>query len=423
LNKIQAIKGMKDVLPGSSPTWQYLESRIIELLQSYGYQEIRTPIIEQTDLFKRGIGEATDVVEKEMYTFEDRDGSFITLRPEGTASCVRACEQHNMLFDRGNLTQKLWYTGPMFRHEKPQKGRLRQFHQFGVEAFGYKGPDIDAELLIMTARLWKLLGLESQVKLHLNSLGTSESRANYRKVLIEYFEAHEASLDEDSKRRLHTNPLRIFDSKVESTKALLPNAPKLNDYLDEESKQEFQQLTKILDEVGVDYTIDPSLVRGLDYYSKTVFEWITDALGAQGTVCGGGRYDGLVELLGGKPTSAIGFGIGIERLVLLLEELNLVPEEIFHALDVYIVASGVPEYEAFKVGEFIREELPSMRVQVHCGGGSFKSQLKKADRSGASYALILGENEVANSSVAVKFLREDREQTTVALDELSTILI
>jgi len=387
LNKLQAIKGMKDVLPGDSPAWQYLESRIIDILQSYGYQEIRTPIIEQTELFKRGIGEATDVVEKEMYTFEDR------------------------------------YTGPMFRHEKPQKGRLRQFHQFGVEAFGYAGPDIDAEMLIMTARLWKALGIDEHVELHLNSLGTSASRAHYRKMLVAYFESHIDQLDEDSKRRLHTNPLRIFDSKVETTRALLADAPKLDDYLDDESQAEFEQLKTMLDDVGVKYVVDPTLVRGLDYYSKTVFEWITTKLGSQGTVCGGGRYDGLIQLLGGKPTSAIGFGIGVERLILLLTEMNLIPEEIFQTLDVYILAAGVAPSESLKLGELLRENFPSLRVHVHCGGGSFKSQMKKADRSGALFGLILGEDEVANESVTVKFLREDKEQITVKRDQLNTILI
>lgn len=423
MNKLQAIKGMKDVLPTDSPAWQYLENRVIDILQSYGYQEIRTPIIEQTELFKRGIGEATDVVEKEMYTFDDRDGSSITLRPEGTASCVRACEQHQMLFDRGNLTQKLWYTGPMFRHEKPQKGRLRQFHQFGVEAFGYAGPDIDAEMLIMTARLWKALGVDEHIELHLNSLGSATSRAEYREALVAYFESHVDQLDDDSKRRLHTNPLRIFDSKVESTRALLPDAPKLNDYLDEESRADFDRLLSILDDLGIQYVVDSMLVRGLDYYSKTVFEWVTTKLGSQGTVCGGGRYDSLIAMLGGKPTSAIGFGIGIERLLLLLTEMNLIPEEIFQNIDVYIVASGVGESQALQLGEFLRESLPSLRVHTHCGGGSFKSQMKKASRSGALYGLILGEDEVANDSVTVKFLQEEKEQITVKRDQLKTILI
>lgn len=414
---------MKDLLPADSPAWQYLEACITEVLQSYGYQEIRFPIIEQTDLFKRGIGEATDIVEKEMYTFEDRDGDMLTLRPEGTASCVRACEQHQLLFDRGTLTQKLWYTGPMFRHEKPQMGRLRQFHQFGVEAFGYAGPDIDAELLIMTARLWRQLGILDSVSLQLNSLGNAESRKAHREALVAYFEDNKSQLDEDSLRRLKTNPLRIFDSKVEQTQALLPAAPKLEAFLDDESKAHFSELCATLDAVGVKYEVNPTLVRGLDYYSKTVFEWVTDKLGAQGTICGGGRYDGLVSQLGGRPTPAIGFGMGVERLILLLQELDVVPEEIYRTLDVYVVAMGNTQHEAFVLAEKVREELPGIRVQLHCGGGSFRSQMKKADKSGASIALIIGEDEVANAEVGVKYLRDDREQITVKQDQLQTILV
>ena len=423
MKKLQAIKGMKDLLPAESPAWQYLEAAITDVFQSYGYQEIRFPIIEQTELFKRGIGEVTDIVEKEMYTFEDRDGDLITLRPEGTASCVRACEQHQLLFDRGLLTQKLWYTGPMFRHEKPQKGRLRQFHQFGVEAFGFSGPDIDAELLIMTARLWRRLGILDAVSLQLNSLGSAESRKTHKDALVAYFEAHKGQLDDDSVRRLYTNPLRIFDSKVEQTQALLPDAPKLDAYLDDESKSDFTALCALLDAAGVEYEVNPTLVRGLDYYSKTVFEWVTDKLGSQGTVCGGGRYDSLVAQLGGKPTPAIGFGMGVERLILLLEAVDVIPAEVYQRLDAYIVAVGNTQKEAFLLAEQVREDIPGIRVQLHFGGGSFRSQMKKADKSGALIALIIGEDEVANSEVGVKYLRDDREQVTVKQDQLNVILV
>ena len=423
MKKLQAIKGMKDLLPAESPAWQYLEAAITDVFQSYGYQEIRFPIIEQTELFKRGIGEVTDIVEKEMYTFEDRDGDLITLRPEGTASCVRACEQHQLLFDRGLLTQKLWYTGPMFRHEKPQKGRLRQFHQFGVEAFGFSGPDIDAELLIMTARLWRRLGILDAVSLQLNSLGSAESRKTHKDALVAYFEAHKGQLDDDSVRRLYTNPLRIFDSKVEQTQALLPDAPKLDAYLDDESKSDFAALCALLDAAGVEYEVNPTLVRGLDYYSKTVFEWVTDKLGSQGTVCGGGRYDSLVAQLGGKPTPAIGFGMGVERLILLLEAVDVIPAEVYQRLDVYVVAMGNTQKEAFLLAEQVREDIPGIRVQLHFGGGSFRSQMKKADKSGALIALIIGEDEVANSEVGVKYLRDDREQVTVKQDQLNVILV
>ncbi len=414
---------MKDLLPAESPTWRYLEAKIAELFLSYGYQEMRFPLLEQTDLFKRGIGEATDIVEKEMYTFDDRNGDSLTLRPEGTASCVRACEQHQMLYDRGTLTQKLWYSGPMFRHEKPQKGRLRQFHQFGVEAYGFEGPDIDAELLIMTARLWKQLGLESAVSLQLNSLGNAGSRAAHRAALVDYFESHKDELDEDSIRRLQTNPLRILDSKVEATQRLADEAPMLTDFLDDESKAHFDGVLAILDNIGIPYEINPKLVRGLDYYSKTVFEWVTDRLGSQGTVCGGGRYDGLIEELGGKPGSAIGFGMGVERLVLLLQALDGVPQEIFQTLDVYIVAVGDSRAAAMNLAEALRDQAPSMRIQVHCGGGNFRSQMKKADRSGAEIALILGENEIQNGVVGVKYLREEREQLTIEQNKISTLFI
>lgn len=422
MKKIQALRGMNDLLPQDSPIWQYLESTVSSLFKRYGYHEIRFPILEQTELFKRSIGEVTDIVEKEMYTFKDRNDESLTLRPEGTASCVRACEQNQLLFNRGTLVQKLWYQGPMFRYEKPQKGRLRQFHQFGVEAFGLTGPDIDAELLIMSARLWKELGISSAVELQLNSLGSSDARTKFKNDLVAFLEQHKERLDEDSQRRLGSNPLRILDSKEAKTQALLDEAPSLLDYLDEESLAHFEQLKALLDAAGVAYTINPRLVRGLDYYGKTVFEWVTTQLGSQGTVCAGGRYDGLVNQLGGQPTPAVGFGMGIERLILLLQEMNVLPEEIFQTLDVYIMAVGDVAAAALGLAEQIRERFPAMRVQTHCGGGSFKNQMKKADRSGADVALILGENEVAAQEVTLKYLRKDQPQTTIKQTDLLDLL-
>jgi len=422
LKKLQAIKGMNDVLPTESPYWQYLENVAAEVLQSYGFQEIRFPVLESTELFKRSIGEVTDIVEKEMYTFDDRNGDSVTLRPEGTAGCVRACEQHQLLFNRGTLTQKLWYTGPMFRYEKPQKGRLRQFHQIGVEAYGYAGPDIDAEILILSSRLWKALGVDSAVKLQINSLGTAESRAQYRAALVSFLEARKDQLDEDSQRRLSTNPMRILDSKMAETQALLADAPDLADYLDEESKQHFTLLQSYLEAAGVEFEVNTRLVRGLDYYSRTVFEWVTDKLGAQGTVCGGGRYDGLVAQLGGQITPAVGFGIGLERMILLLQELNAFPEDLSRSVDVYLVAVGDVTLQAFQLAEYIREFAPYLRLHMHCGGGSFKSQMKKADRSGAEIALILGEDEVANGEITVKFLRSEEPQKTIKQQEITDII-
>jgi histidyl-tRNA synthetase len=413
---------MSDLLPEDSPLWQYFETQVMTLLQSYGFKEIRTPLLEQTELFKRGIGEDTDIVEKEMYTFEDRNGDFLTLRPEGTASCVRACQQANMLYDRGVLTQKLWYRGPMFRHEKPQKGRLRQFHQFGVEAFGFTGPDIDAELLVLTYRLWKQLGIADLVELQLNTLGNSSERAEHRKALIEFLEQHKAELDEDSQRRLHKNPLRVFDSKDDKTQAVIANAPELSEFLGDESQQHFTQLKSLLDAAGVPYKVNPRLVRGLDYYNLTVFEWVTNTLGSQGTICGGGRYDDLVVQLGGKAVPAIGFGMGVERLILMLKEQNLVPAELLSKLDVYIVAVGDIYPKALQICEGLRDQIPSLRVQLHTGGGNFRTQMKKADKSGATIALVLGESEIEKSEVGVKFLREEREQKTITQEQLSSFL-
>lgn len=418
--KIQAIRGMNDILPEQTPVWQYFEETVKELLGSYGYREIRMPIVEQTALFQRSIGEVTDIVEKEMYTFDDRNGDSLTLRPEGTASCVRACEEHGLLY---NQSQRLWYIGPMFRHERPQKGRYRQFHQVGVETYGIESADIDAEVIMLSARLWQQLGLSEHVTLQLNTLGSNEARARYRDALVEYLSQHQEQLDEDSQRRLHTNPLRVLDSKDANTQALLVSAPQLHDYLDDESREHFAQLRSILDAAGITYEINQRLVRGLDYYCKTVFEWVTDKLGAQGTVCAGGRYDGLVEQLGGKPTPAVGFAMGIERLILLIETLELIPEVVYQTLDAYLCPMGEGTAQAALVlADKLRNELGWLRLQTHCGGGSFKSQLKRADKSGARFALILGEEELAQNTIAVKDLRLDNAQITLTHTELANWL-
>ncbi len=419
MKKIQAIRGMNDLLPTDSPYWQYVESTLADILQCYGYQEIRFPILESTDLFKRSIGEVTDIVEKEMYTFDDRNGESVTLRPEGTACCVRACEEHGLLY---NQTQRLWYMGPMFRYERPQKGRYRQFHQCGVEAFGMSGPDIDAEVLLLSARILRELGVGELVTLQLNSLGSPASRNAYKEALVAYLEARRDQLDADSQRRLGTNPLRILDSKEPATQTLLDGAPVLLDYLDEESKTHFEQLKRLLDANGVTYQVNPRLVRGLDYYGKTAFEWVTDKLGAQSTVCAGGRYDSLVEQLGGKPTPAVGFGIGLERLVLLLQAAECMPEGLEQQADIYIVAIGDVQLEALQIAERIRDELPYIRVVSHCGGGSLKSQMKKADKSTADIALILGEDEVRTGKLAVKYLRQEQPQVTLTQDEVIELL-
>ena len=412
--RIKAIRGMNDILPQDSAVWQYLESTVRALLNQYSYGEIRMPIVEYTDLFKRSIGEVTDIVEKEMYTFLDRNDESLTLRPEGTAGCVRAGEENGLLY---NQVQRLWYMGPMFRYEKPQKGRYRQFHQIGVETFGMNGPDIDAELIIMTARLWKALGIADQVSLQLNSLGSNVARAQFRDALVAFLNDHFDELDEDSQRRMDSNPLRVLDSKNEGTQAVLKNAPSLHDYLDEESREHFEQLKAALDAAGVAYQINPNLVRGLDYYCKTVFEWVTTALGAQGTVCAGGRYDGLVQQLGGKPTPAVGFAMGIERLVLLLEATAVV-QHINNTPDVYLMSEDA--VQGLLLAEKVRNQLPDLRVQCHCGGGKFKKQIKKADDSGARFALVLGESEITNRQVAIKFLREQREQVVIPQDQLQT---
>ncbi|MCC5880689.1 MAG: histidine--tRNA ligase [Idiomarina sp.] len=416
--QIQAIRGMNDILPGQSRRWQYLENIIRQVVAAYGYDEIRMPVVEQTDLFKRSIGEVTDIVEKEMYTFEDRNGDSLTLRPEGTASCVRAGNEHGLLY---NQQQRLWYMGPMFRHERPQKGRYRQFHQVGVEVFGLDGPDIDAELIQMTARLWKTLGLTEHLTLELNSLASNEARANYKVALTEYLGAHAELLDDDSKRRLESNPLRILDSKNPAMAEMLAAAPKLSEYWDDESREHFNGLCARLDAAGITYTHNERLVRGLDYYNRSVFEWVTTSLGAQGTVCAGGRYDGLVEQLGGKGTPAVGFAMGLERLVLMLEQLD--QADLPAAVDVYVSAMGEQaELPAVKIAERLRDEFPGLRVMQHCGGGNFKKQLKRADKSGARLALIMGDDEIANEVVSVKYLREDKPQQSLTWDQLSQVI-
>jgi len=414
---LQAIRGMNDILPEQTALWRYFEQTVADVLDNYGYRQIRMPIVEFTELFRRSIGEVTDIVEKEMYTFADRNGDSLTLRPEGTASCVRAVMEHSLA--SGGQVQKLWYSGPMFRHERPQKGRYRQFHQIGVEAFNLPGPDVDAELIVLSWRLWKALGIADSVTLELNSLGTAQARAVYRQALVEYLQARFEQLDEDSQRRVATNPLRVLDSKNPDTQALLLDAPKLEDYLDDESREHFAGVRARLDAAGVPYVLNNRLVRGLDYYSKTVFEWVTDKLGAQGTVCAGGRYDGLVEQMGGRPTPGVGFAMGIERLILMLETLGKVPEHLQQQVDLYFCAFGeASELAALQWAERIRDALPQVRLQVNAGGGGFKSQFKKADKSSALYALILGDNELQAQQISIKPLRNEDEQQTLALDEL-----
>ncbi|MFN2339352.1 MAG: histidine--tRNA ligase [Gammaproteobacteria bacterium] len=410
-NSIQAIRGMNDILPDQTPAWQYLEDRVRTVLHAYGYQEIRLPILEKTELFQRSIGEVTDIVEKEMYTFADRNGDSVTLRPEGTAGCVRACIEQGLLY---NQQQRLWYMGPMFRHERPQKGRYRQFHQVGVEVFGMAGPDIDAELILMTARMWRELGLRD-VTLQLNSLGTLEARGHYREALVAYLEQHRAALDEDSLRRLESNPLRILDSKNPDMQALIEAAPRLSDYLDEESKQHFTRLCALLDGAGLAYELNPRLVRGLDYYGRTVFEWVTTRLGAQGTVCAGGRYDGLVEYLGGRPTPAVGFAMGIERLIALLEESGVAFPSA--APQVYLVTvGGRAEAHGLILADRLRDALPGLRVLLNGGGGSFKNQFKRADKSGAQLALVLGDSELDAGEVGLKPLRGGEQEMVAEVD-------
>ena len=417
--KIQAIRGMNDTLPEQTPVWQKLEALLRQVVSSYGYSEIRMPIVENTNLFKRSIGEVTDIVEKEMYTFADRNGDSLTLRPEGTASCVRAGNEHGLLY---NQERRLWYTGPMFRHERPQKGRYRQFHQFGVETFGMASADIDAEVILLSARLWKALGIDQHVELQLNSLGSNEARALYKEALVEFLEKHVDKLDEDSKRRMTTNPLRVLDSKNPEVQALLVDAPKLSEHLDDESVDHFEQLKKYLDAVGVKYVINERLVRGLDYYNRTVFEWVTSSLGAQGTICAGGRYDGLVEQLGGKATPAVGFAMGLERIILMLETLAL-NDDVKNDVDIYSVLVGDgTDIAGFKIAELIRSELPELKMMHHCGAGNFKKQMKRADKSGARVALIIGESELESGCITIKELQGNVAQQTVAMDDLIKVL-
>jgi histidyl-tRNA synthetase len=405
---IEPVRGMNDILPEAAGRWQQLERVTREVLEGYGYREIRLPVVEKTELFKRSIGDATDIVEKEMYTFLDRSDESLTLRPEATAGMVRAGLSNGLLY---NQVQRLWCQGPMFRHERPQKGRYRQFHQIDVEAFGLVGPDIDAELILMSARLWKRLGLKD-VKLQINSLGTPESRAAYREKLVAYLEQHRDKLDEDSKRRLGQNPLRVLDSKEHGMQAIIAGSPSLLDHLDAESLQHLEGLKRLLDDAGVAYTLNPRLVRGLDYYTRTVFEWTTARLGSQDAVCSGGRYDGLVEHLGGKPTPGIGFAMGVERLVALMEEEGVAAEQ--DGPQIYMVRVGeAAERAAFKLAERLRDELPGLRLQMDCSGGGFGNQLKRADKSGAQLALVLGDDEVAAGRVALKPLRGgEQEQLT-----------
>ena len=410
---IQAIRGMRDILPDQTPLWQLFEDRVRGVLASYGYSEIRMPVLEMTELFKRSIGEVTDIVEKEMYTFDDRNGDSLTLRPEGTAGCVRAGIEHGLLY---NQVQRLWYQGPMFRHERPQKGRFRQFNQIGVETYGMDGPDIDLEVILITNRIWQALGLDG-LELQINTLGTSDERVAYREKLVEYLSARKDRLDEESLRRLETNPLRILDSKNPDMQELIEDAPALMEYLGDESKAHFETLCAGLDGTGVEYLVNPRLVRGLDYYSRTVFEWVTDRLGAQGTVCAGGRYDGLVEQLGGRHTPAVGFAMGVERLISLLEETDTASQTAdIHA---YMVLVGEePQRQGLILAERLRDRIPGLRLLTNCGGGSFKSQFKKADRSGARYALVIGDDELQRGVAGVKPLRDSGEQKEIALSDL-----
>ena len=407
--KIQAIRGMNDILPGQSSVWQYLEKTVADVVKSYGYQQIRFPVVENTDLFKRGVGEATDIVEKEMYTFDDRNGESLTLRPEGTASCVRAADQAGLLY---NQVQRLWYTGPMFRYERPQKGRYRQFHQIGVESFGMPSADADAELIILSARLWQQLGLIEHVELQLNTIGLASERETYKAALVEYLTAYKNDLDEDSQRRLTTNPLRILDSKDAKTQQVLEGAPNLEDFIGEESQAHFDRLQAMLTANGIAFVINRRLVRGLDYYGKTVFEWVTSHLGSQATICAGGRYDGLVEQLGGKSTPGVGFAMGVERLVLLLETLDLIPVAAKERTDIFIASFGDDaEIASSVLAESLRSHQQNWVILRHCGGGNFKNQMKKADKSGAQFTLILGQEEVDKGLCQVKNMLTGEQQS------------
>ncbi|MDK1022618.1 MAG: histidine--tRNA ligase [Gammaproteobacteria bacterium] len=416
--KIQAVRGMQDLLPEKQKIFRHVDDVVRRIFSAYGYSEVDFPVIEYTQLFSRSVGEATDIVEKEMYTFDDRSGDSVTLRPEGTAGCVRMAQENGLLF---NQIQRLWYSGPMFRYERPQKGRYRQFSQVGGECFGMAGPDIDAELLFLTARIWQELGVADQVTLELNSMGSVESRKAYERSLVEFLSRFRSSLDPDSQRRLDSNPLRILDSKDPNTQAILSDAPVLIDFLDRESTEHFAQLRQMLDDAQMAYEVNPTIVRGLDYYNRTVFEWTTRALGAQGTVCGGGRYDGLVEQLGGRPTPAVGFAMGLDRLALLmLEQTDTAGGS---GIDVFIASMGdAARARALLLGEQLRDQFQDVRVQVHCGGGKFKAQLKKADQSGAQIALILGEDEVKAGEITVKNLRDESDQYRITGKNLDKVI-
>ena len=414
--KPKTIRGMNDLLPETLGTWRYLESKIIQIVESYGFDEIRLPIMERTELFKRSIGEGTDIVEKEMYTFDDRNQESITLRPEATASMVRAGITNGLLH---NQKQKMWTMGPMFRYEKPQKGRYRQFYQFNIEAMGYAGPDIDAELIILCARMWKVLRIKN-LSLKINSLGNKNTRAKYREDLINYFSDNLDNLDENSKNRLHSNPLRILDSKNPEMKKLIDEAPILLDYLDTESEEHFNKLKNILSDAGIDFQVNPKLVRGLDYYNRTVFEWETDVLGSQGAVCSGGRYDDLIEKIGGKSTPAIGWAMGMERLVSLYEysneKINKISPHIYIAID-----GDEAQKKAFQISEELRELNPKIRIQLNMGGGSFKSQLKRADKSNSNYAIIIGLDELKNDYLSLKSLRRNQEQVKIPFSKINEL--
>jgi histidyl-tRNA synthetase len=415
---LQAVRGMNDILPDEAEFWELFEETVRSWLKSYGYRPIRLPVVEPTPLFKRAIGEVTDIVEKEMYSFIDSlNGEALTLRPEGTAGCVRASIQHSLVAQQ---PRRLYYFGPMFRHERPQKGRYRQFHQVGVEALGFAGPDVDAEMILMGARLWTDLGLDG-IELQINSLGQPDERAQHRAALVSYFEEHADILDEDAKRRLYTNPLRILDSKNPALQDMCAGAPKLIDHLGADSLNHFEGVQRVLRDAGIPYTINPRLVRGLDYYNLTVFEWVTDRLGAQGTVCAGGRYDGLVEQLGGKPTPACGFAMGVERLIALIRDSGGEPAG--RVPDVYLVHQGDDASRlAFRVAEGLRDH--GIDVLLHCGGGSFKSQMKKADGSGATFAVVVGDDEAATGEAQLKSLREDGvAQRKMKVDDLADAII
>lgn len=410
--KIEAVRGMKDITPAEMPYWHRLETACREVVAQYGYQEIRFPIVEKTQLFKRSVGEVTDIVEKEMYTFDDRNGDSLTLRPEGTAGCVRAGIEQALLH---NQIQRLWYMGPMFRHERPQKGRYRQFQQLGVEAYGMRDPRVDVEVIALSYRLWKCLGIADQVVLQINTLGNASSRQTYRDQLIAYLSGFESQLDEDAKRRLHTNPLRILDSKNPDMQAIVAGAPNMQDALDDESKQHFAEVCHYLDVLGIEYDINQRLVRGIDYYCDTVFEWVTDALGAQGTICAGGRYDGLVEQIGGKATPAVGFAMGMERIVLLLQQQEDAQAEI----DVYVIVSGIAAHDfAYTIAETCRDHCPSLHIVMDATGGGMKAQFKRSDKSRARYAIIIGEDEAKAEHVLLKDLRGDKPQQQLDITAL-----